>query len=105
MTMKISEVAPNEAMLVDLADQVSSASSTTDLKKAIFDLDSSYLEAARTMVASLSSGAAASTNYVSLTKEQIETYLEFDPAFAEEAKTILREFMRGRRVNRLLRQH
>lgn len=44
------------------------------------------------MLAGLSSGAAASTNY-DLTKEQIRTCLEFDPAFAEEAKTILREFI------------
>jgi hypothetical protein len=45
------------------------------------------------MVATLSRGGSAPTNYVSLTKEQIETFFEFDPAFANEARTILRKFI------------
>jgi hypothetical protein len=96
MTMKLADVAPNEAMLVELAEQLSSAQSPSELRNAILDLDSSYLEAARVMLATLSKGTTAIPNHVSLTSEQIETFLEFDPLFAEEAKAMLREFIEGK---------
>ena len=53
MTMKIADVAPNEAMLVDLAEQLSRAESSDELKRTIFELGSSYLEAAEAMLESL----------------------------------------------------
>ena len=93
MTMKIADVAPNEAMLVDLAEQLSRAESSDELKRTIFELGSSYLEAAEAMLESLSSGVASSNSYVQLTSEQIEAYMEFDPAFAEDARAILKEFI------------
>jgi hypothetical protein len=48
------------------------------------------------MLATLSKGTTAIPSYVSLTSEQIETFLEFDPPFAEEAKAMLREFIEGK---------
>ena len=93
MTMKIADVAPNEFKLVDLAEQLSRAESPDELKRTIFELDSSYLEAAKAMLESLSSGVASSNSYVQLTSEQIESYMEFDPAFAEDARAILKEFI------------
>ena len=93
MTMKIAEVAPNEFMLVDLAEQLSRAETLDDLKRTILELDSSYLEAAKTMLETLSSEIASSTSYVQLTSEQIEAYMEFDPAFAEDARAVLKEFI------------
>ena len=53
------------------------------------ELDSSYLEAAKAVLESLASGVASSNSYVQLTSEEIEAYLEFDPAFAEDARAIL----------------
>lgn len=93
MTMKIADVAPNEFKLVYLAEQLSRAESPHELKQKIFELDSSYLEAAKAMLESISSEVASSNNYVQLTSEQIETYMEFDPAFAEHARVILKEFI------------
>jgi hypothetical protein len=94
MTMKIADVAPNEAMLVDLAEQLSRADSPDELKQTVLSLDSSYVEAAKAMLETLSSEVATSDNYVPLTTEQIETYLEFDPAFAEDAREVLKEFIK-----------
>jgi hypothetical protein len=37
--------------------------------------------------------SAEKTFYVQLTSEQIEAYMEFDPAFAEDARAILKEFI------------
>jgi hypothetical protein len=93
VTMKIADVAPNEFMLVDLAKQLSRAESPDELKQTILDLDSSYLEAAKAMLESLSSEVASSNNYIQLPSEQVEAYLEFDPAFAEDARAILKEFI------------
>jgi len=45
------------------------------------------------MLESLSSEVASSNSYVELTSEQIEAYLEFDPAFAEDARAMLKEFI------------
>lgn len=93
MTMKLADVAPNEAMLVDLAEQLNRAESPDDLKETVLRLDSLYVEAAKAMLETLSSGAAASNHYVPLTTEQIEAYLEFDPAFVEDAREGLKEFI------------
>jgi hypothetical protein len=94
MTMKLVDAAPNEAVLVDLAEQLSRAESPDQLKRTILHLDESYLEAAKTMLDRLSTESAASKkNYVSLTTEQIESYLEFDPFFTNDAREILKEFV------------
>jgi hypothetical protein len=93
MTMKLADVAPNEAQLLDLAEQLNRAQSPDDLKQAVLRLDVSYVEAARAMLETLSSEVATSSHYVSLTTEQIESYLEFDPAFAQDARDVLKEFI------------
>jgi hypothetical protein len=93
VTMKIADVAPNEFKLVDLAEQLSRAESPDALKQTILDLDPSYVEAAKEMLESLSSEVASSNSYVQLPSEQVEAYLEFDPAFAKDARAILREFI------------
>jgi hypothetical protein len=93
MTMKIADVAPNEFMLVDLAEQLSRAESPDELKRTILDLDPSYLEAAKAMLESLSSEVASSNSYVQFPSEQVNACLEFDPVFAENARAILKEFI------------
>ena len=64
--MKIADVAPNEFMLVDLAEQLSRAESPDELKQTILELNSSYLETAKAMLESLSSEVASSNSYVQL---------------------------------------
>lgn len=97
MTMKIADVAPKEAQLIDLSEALSELLSTSAVSATALhdlDLDSSYVEAARTMLASLSEHVAApSAGELPLTRQQIETYLDFDPAFLDIAKTILRDFI------------
>jgi hypothetical protein len=93
MTMKLADVAPNEAMLVDLAERLSGAESPAELKQTVLSLDESYVEAAKAMLETLSSPIALSNNSVPLTTEQIDCFLEFDPAFAEDAKEVLKEFI------------
>ena len=100
MTMKIADIAPHEAQLVDISERLSAAFSTpepTNSSANLLDLDSSYLETARGMLATL----ALSTNVThdaflgapALTKQQMETYLDFDPVFLDAAKTMLLDFI------------
>jgi hypothetical protein len=70
MTMKIADVAPNEAMLVDLVEHLSRAESPDQLKQTVLNLDSSYVAAAKTMLETLSSGVAFSNHYVPLTRRR-----------------------------------
>jgi hypothetical protein len=95
--MKIADVAPEEAQLIDLSELLSELLSTSTVSEAAMpdlDLDSSYLEAARTLLASLSEHVAApSAGELPLTRQQMESYLDFDPAFLDVAKSILRDFI------------
>jgi hypothetical protein len=95
--MKIADVAPDEAQLIDLSELLSELLSTSAVSEpavADLDLDSSYLEAARTILASLSEhGATPSAGELPRTRQQIETHLDFDPAFLDVARSILRDFI------------
>jgi hypothetical protein len=104
MTMKIADAAPEEAELVEISDQLSAALSPTSTNRhtgPALDLDASYLEAARAMLATLSQQVSASTSAtVPLTRQQIETYLDFDPDFLEVAKSMLRDFINKTETSR-----
>ena len=95
MTMKVADAAPAEAQMIDISERLSDVLSSSKLpKRAGLDLDSSYLEAARAVLAALSEQVAPSTSgTVTLTKQQIEAYLDFNPDFLEAAKGMLRDFI------------
>lgn len=97
MTMKIADAAPEEAQLVEISERLYEAFSTTKGSHTLLpllDLDSSYLAAARTMLLSLSESIAPSTSGgVPLTRQQIESYLDFDPDFTDAAKDMLKDFI------------
>jgi hypothetical protein len=97
MTMKIADVAPDEAQLVEISERLSEALTTdvpTKPATAVLDLDTSYLEAARTMLATLTERPrGAFHGVVALTEQQVKTYLDFDPNFLDVAKKMLREFI------------
>jgi hypothetical protein len=93
MTMKIADVAPNEAQLVELSEQLSEAFAQPQPKLSL-DLDASFLEAARTMLASLTEQRQEGFHgAVALTRQEIETYLDLDPDFLDPAKEMLRDFI------------
>ncbi len=97
MTMKIADVAPEEAQIIDVSERLSEVLSTAGKSKVSvpdLDLDPSYVEAARTILASLSERVAApSAGGIPLTRQQIQTYLDFDPEFIDVAKSMLRDFV------------
>jgi hypothetical protein len=97
MTMKILDAAPREAQLVELSQKLSKAlDGGTQRTPAIpfLDLDSSFLEAARAMLASLSEQPQeAFHGEIALTKQEVETYLDINPDFVESAKDMLRDFI------------
>lgn len=100
MTLKLIDAAPNEAVLVDLAEQLSRAESPDELRRTILNLDESYLEAAMTMLERLSMEVAPPKSYVPLTPEQIESYLEFDLDFGQEARKVLKEFIKTKEASK-----
>jgi hypothetical protein len=97
MTMKIADIAPDEAQLIELSERLSeavTASANSEVKVSDLGLDPSYLDAARTALASLSEQVATPTAHeLPLTRQQIEGYLDFDPEFLDVAKTMLRDFI------------
>jgi hypothetical protein len=96
MTMKIADAAPDEAQLVEISLQLSEilAESSMDASPPALALDATYLEVARTMLATLTESVAASTSgKLGLTRQQLETYLDFDPDFLDTAKDMLRDFI------------
>lgn len=97
MTMRIADVAPDEAQLIDVSERLSVLLSTSPSAATAvpdLDLDASYLEAARTILTTLSEQLATpAAGEVPLTRQQIETHLDFDPEFLEVAKDMLRDFI------------
>jgi hypothetical protein len=96
--MKIADVAPDEAQLVDISEKLSAAladpGAPHETETTLLDLDSSYLEAARTMLANLTQPErSAFDGAVELTEQQIENYLDFSPEFLDTAKAMLRDFI------------
>ena len=65
------------------------------------DLDPAYVDAAKTMLATLSGQVAAlPSGAVALTEQQVETFLDFDPEFLDVAKDMLRAFIEKTKVLR-----
>jgi hypothetical protein len=100
MTMKISDAAPDEAQLVALSERLNAALSGKGALKVevILDMDASFLQAARNLLATLSarvdpsSGAFHGT--IPQSEKQVETYLDFSPDFLDQAKKMLQDFIR-----------
>jgi hypothetical protein len=99
MTMKIADIAPEEAQLVELSEYLTKASqskNTPDLP-----LDASFLEAARTMLLKLDQlPQDAFHGGVGWSTQQVETYLDLDPGFVESAKDLLRAFIERTKSHR-----
>jgi hypothetical protein len=98
--MKVADTSPNDALLVEISERLAAASSgKRDLSSAL-DLDSTYLEAARTMLAALRTPVASRPfGFLTLPDTQLQAYLDFDPDFIETAKKMLHEFIEGSRQN------
>lgn len=96
MTMRVSDIAPNEAQLAEISERLSAASAGPHQVPPRQDLtlDPDYLGAAKAMLAALLADRHATfVDTEPLTEEEISTYLDFDPAFADVAKNMLREFI------------
>jgi hypothetical protein len=93
MTFKIADIA-NEAQLVELGERLSDALEGEERLGKPLDLDPSYIDAAKAMLATLSDKVATlPSGTVALTEQQIETFVDFDPEFLDVAKEMLREFI------------
>jgi hypothetical protein len=93
MTFKIADIA-NEAQFVEIAEQLSDALSGDERPPGPLELDPAYLDAAKTMLATISAPVSSMpSGAVALTQQQIETFLDFDPAFLDVAKDMLRAFI------------
>lgn len=96
--MRITDAAPEEAQLVELAERLSGLFPTVAAPQgagmAALDLDPSYLEAARKLLAKLAEGPITVFHGgVELTEQQIENHLDFSPDFLDAAKDMLRDFI------------
>ena len=93
--MKISDIAPEEAHVVALAERLSEALSAPQAASLQpLNLDASFLEAARELLATLSQPANQGYHgSVELTEQQIRSHLEFSPDFIEPAKEMLLDFI------------
>jgi hypothetical protein len=94
MTFRIADMG-NEAQLVEIGERLSDAlSSEQQPTELLLDIDPNYIDAAKTMLATLSGEVAAlPSRAIALTEQQIETFLDFDPDFLEIAKDMLRGFI------------
>jgi hypothetical protein len=93
MTFRISDVG-HEAKLVELGERLSEKLSRKQPRGEMLDLDEDYIDAAKTILATLSNQVAPiRSSILALTSEQIEVFLEFDPEFIDAAKNILRDFI------------
>jgi hypothetical protein len=98
MTFKVADIA-NEAQLVEIADRLSEALSGEGSEKPL-DLSADYVDAAKTLLATLSERVAPlPSRTVALTEQQIDTFLDFDPEFLD----ICQEY--AARVHRKDRRH
>jgi predicted O-methyltransferase YrrM len=93
MTFKIADIG-NEAELVEIGQRLSDALSSPHCRTTRLDLSPDYVDAAKTMLADLSGEVSAlPSGTVALTKQQVETFLDFDPVFLDIAKDMLRAFI------------
>jgi hypothetical protein len=99
MTFRMIDTAPEEAQIVELSERLNRAiSAKTEQSKRSRDpfdeLDASYLEAAREMLGILSGAVSPCiSGQIPLTRQQIETYLDFDPDYLDTAKAMLKDFI------------
>jgi hypothetical protein len=96
MTMRVCDIAPIEAQLEEISERLLQITAGPHQATPGQDLllDPDYLDAAKSMLAALSSDRQAMfVDAEPLTEEEINTYLDFDPAFIRVAKNILREFI------------
>jgi hypothetical protein len=92
MTMKITDIAPGEAQLVELSEHLAKASQSSSTLDLV--IDASFLEAARTMLLKLDQRPQeAFHGGVGWSTQQVESYLDLDPDFVESAKDLLRAFI------------
>jgi hypothetical protein len=97
MTMKIADFAPEETQLIDVSERLSELLSTppqSPIAVPDLGLDPSYVDAARTLLTSLSEQVAVpGTRELPLTRQQLESYLDFDPEFIDVARSMLHDFI------------
>jgi transposase len=102
VTLKLVDTAPEEARIVELSERLNRAVSarTEHVSRArhlLDELDASYLDAAREMLGILSGKISSCTSGgIPLTRQQIETYLDFDPAYLDTAIAMLTDFIARR---------
>lgn len=97
MTMKIADVAPDEAQLVELSEQLTRVLTEDVPPKSeapSLDLDFSFLDAARTLLAGLTEQPReAFHGEIALTRQEVEGYLDINLDLLESAKDLLRDFI------------
>lgn len=93
MTFKIADIA-NEAQLVEIAERVSDALSGDEIPGKPLDFGPAYVDAAKSLLATLSDQVAPiPSGTAALTEQQVENFLDFDPDFLDVAKGMLRDFI------------
>jgi hypothetical protein len=93
MTFKLVDIA-HESQIVELAGKVSEVLSERPQPHVDLDLDETYIDAAKTVLAALSDRVAElPSGTLPLTEQQVETFLDFDPDFLDVAKDMLRNFI------------
>jgi hypothetical protein len=93
MTMRVIDIAPNEALAAKIADQLENASSSTDPSQgepSLLDLDPEFLETAKEMLAQLTQRLPAAK---SAGMEETPPLLDLEPRFLDKAAAMLREFI------------
>ena len=98
MTMRLSDAAPDEAQVVQVSEQLNEVLAHAEALKpgnSVLNLDSSCLDAARTVLGALSepSGPGGFHGSVPQTEKQLEVFLDFNPNFVGLAKQMLKEFI------------
>lgn len=94
MTFKIADMG-SEAELVEVAERLSDAFSGMNVPGGPLNLDPAYVDAAKTMLETLSGQVASQpSSYFGFTEQQVESFLDFDPQFLDVAKDMLRDFIK-----------
>jgi hypothetical protein len=93
MTMRVVDIAPNEALAAKIADQLENASSSTDPSQgepSLLDLDPVFLDTAKEMLAQLTQRVPPAK---SARMEETPPLLDLEPQFLDKAAALLREFI------------
>jgi hypothetical protein len=104
MTIRLADIAACEAQLAEISDKLSEASlhrSRNGAPEQGLMLDPEFLEAAKLMLAALTrNGHVLQHDALPVPAEDIDSYLDFDPAFADAARAMLQEFIRRTEATR-----